>query len=70
MFYSVLSATGDYIVRISCMPRVVGIIRVSIKAGMRNGMEYGTEYGTEYGITNLVTKRKLLMVLCIFFSVV
>ncbi len=66
MFYSVLSATGDYIVRISCMPRVVGIIRVSIKAGMRNGMEYGTEYG----ITNLVTKRKLLMVLCIFFSVV
>ncbi len=33
-------------------------------------MEYGTEYGTEYGITNLVIKRELLMVLCIFFSVV
>ncbi len=43
---------------------------VSVKAGMRNGMEYGTEYGTEYGMTHLAIKRELLLVLCIFFSVV
>ena len=37
------------------------------KSWKRNGMEYETEYGTEYGMRNLVIKRELLMVLCIFF---